>query len=317
MYQPPGSHLVHELMNCFYQVLMETGRPETKPPHPLVLAVWVHWAIARIHPFEDGNGRMARLWQDLILLRGRLTAAIIRPEDRTSYYDSLTAADDGNCNPLMQLVCRRVQDTLQVYLSAQEEADELKEWASELTGEVTTRDVQRRRLEYERWRHAAERVRDAFERCATLISNSGSRSLQVQVHRYDLIDQSVWERLAAGDWARKTWFFRVWFRHERQTVSYLFFFGPHVATDADDAANVRGTLVGLHVSEQNPGDERAVLLEDLKDSPTSCRELIFMDKKLLRRRKARDGSFEYDDNVSAVHVAKEFIEDVISKKLVL
>lgn len=317
MYQPPGSHLVYELMNGFYQVLMETSLPETKPLHPLVLAVWTHWAIARIHPFEDGNGRMARLWQDLVLLRGRLTAAIIRPEDRKIYYDSLTAADDGNCNPLMQLVCRRVQDTMQVYLTAQEEADELKDWASDLAGEVTTRDVQRRRLEYERWRHAAERIRDAFERCATLISNSGSRSLQVQVHRYDLIDQSVWERIGAGDWARRTWFFRVWFQHERQTVSYIFFFGPHVPTDADEAANVRGALVGLHVSEQNPGDERAVLLEELKDPPTSCRELIFMDKKLLRRRKACDGNFEYDDNVSTVQVAKEFIEDVISKKLVL
>ena len=316
MYQPPGSHLVPELMNRFYQVLQQTGLPESNPPHPLLLAVWVHWAIARIHPFEDGNGRMARLWQDVVLLRGHLTAAIIRPEDRKSYYDSLTAADDGNCNPLMQLVCRRAQDTLQVYFTAQEEADELKVWASDLTGEVTTRDVQRLRLEYERWRHAMERVRDAFERCATLISNSGSRSLQVQVHRYDLIDQPVWERLGAGDLARKTWFFRVWFRHERQTVSYIFFFVPHFRTDADDAANVKGALVGLHISEQIPGDERAVLLDDLKESPTACREIIFSDKRLLRRRKDHDGKVEYDDNMSGVQIAKEFLEDVISKKLI-
>ncbi|MFM9962687.1 MAG: Fic family protein [Planctomycetaceae bacterium] len=317
MYQPPGSHLVHDLMNHFYQVLMKTSLPESKPSHPLVLAAWVHWAIARIHPFEDGNGRMARLWQDLMLLRGRLTAAIIRPEDRESYYDSLTAADDGNCNPLMQLVCRRVQNTLQIYLTAQEEADELKDWAADLTGEMTTQAEQLRRLEYERWRHAVERIRDAFERCATLISSSGSRSLQVRVHRYDFIDQSVWERIGAGDWTRKTWFFRVWFCHERQTVSYIFTFGPHVPTDGDEAANIRGALVGLHVSEQNPGDQRVVLLEDLEGSPTSCRELLFMDNKLLRRRKADNDNFEYDDNVSAVQVAKEFIEDVISQKLVL
>jgi hypothetical protein len=137
------------------------------------MATWAHWSIARIHPFEDGNGRMARLWQDLLLLRGRLTSSIIRPEDRSGYYEALSAADEGDCDPLVQLSCRRVHGTLQVYLNAQEEADGLREWATELVGSVSALEIERRRLEYERWRHTVERVRDAFDRCATLISASG------------------------------------------------------------------------------------------------------------------------------------------------
>ena len=66
--------------------------------HGLVLAAWVHWAIARVHPFEDGNGRMAHLWQDLILLRSRLTVAIIRPQDRQAYMNALVQADENNFN---------------------------------------------------------------------------------------------------------------------------------------------------------------------------------------------------------------------------
>lgn len=315
MYQPPGAHLVFDLMNRFYDTLEESSAAETLPIHPVLLATWVHWAIARIHPFEDGNGRMARLWQDFVLLRGRLTAAIIRLEDRKSYYEALTAADDGNGNPLMQLVSRRVQDTLNVYLDAQAEADELKGWASNLAGEASAREFERRRLEYERWRHAVERLRDAFERCATLITQGGTSSLQVQVHRYDLIDQSVWERLRAGDHARKTWYFRVWFRQAERTVWYIFFFNPHSWTEADDDAKVSGALVGLYVSEQKPGDSKATLLDDMDDARISCRELVVVDKRLRRRRKSQAGKLEYDSDVSPIQVAKEFIEEVISKEL--
>ena len=67
---------------------------------PVRLATWVHWGIARIHPFKDGNGRMARLWQDLILFGHRLTASVIRQQDRNEYYLALSSADEGDFNPL-------------------------------------------------------------------------------------------------------------------------------------------------------------------------------------------------------------------------
>src|SRR5205823_5652969 len=132
-----------------------------------------------------------------------------------------------DCNLLAQLVCRRVLSTMQVYLTAQEEADELKTWATELVGEVSARESESRRLEYERWRLMAEQVRDAFERCAALVANAADRSLEVQVRRYDLIDQSAWESLRAGGGAKRTWFFRVWFRRHQTITWYIFFFERH------------------------------------------------------------------------------------------
>jgi Fic/DOC family len=279
------------------------------------LAAWVHWAIARIHPFEDGNGRMARLWQDLLLLHGRLTVAIIRPEDRKLYYEGLGAADDGDCNLLVQLVCRRVMSTMQVYLSSQEEADELNTWAIGLTGEASARIYERRRLEYERWRHKAEQVRDAFERCATLITNTGNLSIEVQVRRYDLIDQSAWESLSAGGGAKKPWFFRLWFRREETIVWYIFFFERHEWTEADETVGLKGPVVGLHISEQKPGDQRAVRLDQLEDTPLSLRELVILDKLLLRRKWDRSTMSHAYDEVPAVKAAKEFMEEVIWKRL--
>lgn len=317
-HQPPGSHLVSKLMDDFFGLLARMiQEPTERNVHPIIVATWAHWAITRIHPFEDGNGRMGRLWQDLLLLHGKLTAAIIRPEDRSAYYDALGSADDGDCNPLAQLVCRRVLGTLQVYLSAhQEEADELNSWAAGLVGEVSEASSERRRLQYERWRHKAEQVRDAFELCATLVTKSGNQSIEIQVRRFDMIDQAVWESLRAGGSARRTWFFRAWFRHEQTIIWYIFYFGRHQWTEADDAIKLPGPFVGLHVSEQRPGEERAVHLDDLESTPIALRELVIVDNRLARRRwDFTSGNLVYDDDVTPIRVAKEFIEEVISKKL--
>ena len=135
-----------------------------------MLAVWVHWAIARVHPFEDGNGRMARLWQDLMLLRSRLTVAIIRPQDRETYMNALSQADEDNFNPLAQIICQRVMSTLQTYLNAQQAADQFQGWASELAGETHARETEKRQSRTNAGAMPSSRLRDAFERCAALIN---------------------------------------------------------------------------------------------------------------------------------------------------
>jgi fido (protein-threonine AMPylation protein) len=317
-YQPPGAEQIADLMDqVFNTIKSELSKNPSDRRHPLVLATWVHWAIARIHPFGDGNGRMSRLWQDLLLLQGRLTAAIIRVEDRTTYYDALTSADEGDCNSLVQLVARRVLDTMQIYLGAQEKDDQLGDWAKGLVGGVSAESAEKRRLEYERWRLKAEQVRDAFERCATLIAKNGSDALEVQVRRYDLIDQAAWQTLRTGGRATKTWFFRVWFRYEDKIIWYIFFFGWHNWLEADEAINLRGPLVSLLVSEQGPGRDRAILLDEIEASPISLRELIIVDKQLIRRNWDSSNSCPtYDVDIEPVVGAKEFIEEVVAKMLV-
>jgi len=57
--------------------------------HPIVLAAVFHYRFVAIHPFDDGNGRMARLLMNLILIRHGYTVAMIRAEDRGLYIDIL------------------------------------------------------------------------------------------------------------------------------------------------------------------------------------------------------------------------------------
>jgi hypothetical protein len=84
--------------------------------HPVVHAATHHASFERIHPFVDGNGRVGRLVLNLMLLQEGYPPAVILAEHRTRYLKALKTADDGNPNPLAEVVARSVQATLNRFL---------------------------------------------------------------------------------------------------------------------------------------------------------------------------------------------------------
>ena len=66
---------------------------EAEGDHPVIIASTVHYRFVRIHPFDDGNGRMARLLMNLILIRHGYTVAIVDSSDRATYLARLEQAD--------------------------------------------------------------------------------------------------------------------------------------------------------------------------------------------------------------------------------
>ena len=71
---------------------------------PEVEAAWFHHRFAQIHPFQDGNGRVARALTSAIFLRANHLVLVIRDVDhREDYLDALNAADGGDLKPLVDL----------------------------------------------------------------------------------------------------------------------------------------------------------------------------------------------------------------------
>ena len=66
---------------------------------PLLLAR-SHWSFLRIHPFDDGNGRTARLLTNYVLLRSGLPPMVIKSAERDRYIGALQGADVGRMAPL-------------------------------------------------------------------------------------------------------------------------------------------------------------------------------------------------------------------------
>lgn len=74
-----------------------------------VRAVLGHWMLGYIHPYPDGNGRMARFLMNAMLASGGYPWTIIRVEDRTRYLEALEAASiDSDIRPFTALIAERV-----------------------------------------------------------------------------------------------------------------------------------------------------------------------------------------------------------------
>ena len=90
----------------------------TEPTTPAT-AITAHRRLVDIHPFNDGNGRTARLLMNLVLLRAGYPPVAIRPVDRPAYLDSLQAAQAGQGSAAFeQLLYTRLDSTLDEAIGA-------------------------------------------------------------------------------------------------------------------------------------------------------------------------------------------------------
>lgn len=71
-----------------------------------VEAAWLHHRFTQIHPFQDGNGRVARAIASLVLVKDGLFPLVITRDDKPVYLEALEAADNGNLKPLIDLIAK-------------------------------------------------------------------------------------------------------------------------------------------------------------------------------------------------------------------
>jgi Fic family protein len=74
--------------------------------HPIVSAAWLHHRFVQIHPFEDGNGRVARALTLLSLERYDFPPIVVDRESRPQYLVALDEANAGDLTPLARLFSR-------------------------------------------------------------------------------------------------------------------------------------------------------------------------------------------------------------------
>jgi Fic family protein len=86
-------------------------------------AFTAHLRLVGVHPFNDGNGRTARLLMNLFLIRAGYPPVAVRPEDRLEYIRSLQQEQGGQgAEAFNALLYRRLDATLEEYLTALDEA---------------------------------------------------------------------------------------------------------------------------------------------------------------------------------------------------
>ncbi len=108
----PPPELVPAQMKNLFNWLSKTDT------HPLVAGSVFHYEFEFIHPFEDGNGRIGRLWQTLILSQWNPLFADLPVESmvhvhQQDYYTALNqSTDQGNCTPFIKFMLEKILETI-------------------------------------------------------------------------------------------------------------------------------------------------------------------------------------------------------------
>ena len=93
----PPVHVESEMDNLL-NWLNEYGSED-----PIIVSAWFHHRFTQIHPYQDGNGRLARTLTTLVLLRAQLLPLVIDRDFRVKYISALELADANNLSELASL----------------------------------------------------------------------------------------------------------------------------------------------------------------------------------------------------------------------
>lgn len=84
--------------------------------HPVELATEFHYRFVAIHPFDDGNGRMARLLMNIILMKESYFPIIVPMKERRRYLEALETADSGDLNIFKDFIAEKMIEVIDVVL---------------------------------------------------------------------------------------------------------------------------------------------------------------------------------------------------------
>lgn len=131
----PPPHMINELMRD----LMQWVKENEGVIHPLILSAIFHYEFVFIHPFADGNGRMARLWHTVILYRWRNVFEYIPLESQierfqNEYYDAIAVCHTkGNSDIFIEFMLDMINQILdEVVLQVNRSNSEVSEYVKRM-----------------------------------------------------------------------------------------------------------------------------------------------------------------------------------------
>lgn len=114
IFMAPPAHLVSQLMGDLFDWMNR----ERQNIHPLILSSVFHYEFVFIHPFSDGNGRMARLWQTALLYRWKSVFQYLPIESyihkyQSEYYNAISQCHvAGNSDTFIVFMLTMINNTL-------------------------------------------------------------------------------------------------------------------------------------------------------------------------------------------------------------
>jgi len=130
----PPPDLVPKLMHDLFDWMKDSRNSL----HALILSSVFHYEFVFIHPFKDGNGRMARLWQTALLSQWNPIFRDIPIESRIEefaqgYYDAIDACNhSGNCTVFVEFMLAKINESLDDVMKRLQSETEISEQVNRL-----------------------------------------------------------------------------------------------------------------------------------------------------------------------------------------
>ena len=135
IFMAPPANLVPSLTEDLFHWMSR----EKNSIHPLILSSVFHYEFVFIHPFSDGNGRMARLWQTAILTKWKpifqfipIESQIYKYQDR--YYSAISDCHvEGNSNLFIEFMLEMIDEILsEIIAQAKSEDSQISSYVKKL-----------------------------------------------------------------------------------------------------------------------------------------------------------------------------------------
>lgn len=100
-----------------HRLVSECSSEQFRNAHPVVQASYIHYGFVCVHPFSDGNGRVARALASAYLYRQPGIPLVVFNDQKTNYYDALESAAQGDFQPFIDVVENCAVETMREALS--------------------------------------------------------------------------------------------------------------------------------------------------------------------------------------------------------
>ncbi len=161
---------------------------------PVIVAAWLHHRFTQIHPYQDGNGRVARALTTLVLLRSELLPLVIDRDLRMEYIKALEAADAADLSALASMFARLERAAILQALSVNADAEisHQRTLTSAVIESLTQKFGRRREAKHAEFRRVnavalalRARARKALEQAFNQLKGPVSSVAEPQIHIAD------------------------------------------------------------------------------------------------------------------------------------
>ena len=202
---------------------------ENKDTNPIIVSAIAHHEFVKIHPFTDGNGRTARIILNLLLLKKGYPICNIKRTERPAYYQALSAADNGNYEPIIDIVASNCNELFAEYIRVRDESLRFADWAKKIGQKDSQSRLVKAKGEFEIWYNRINQIKLEFKQSVSVL-NDNLESYNLTYYEYPAITFEKYQQLKEKGTAAGTNVFSIRFHNsddDRIIATFMFRFYRH------------------------------------------------------------------------------------------